>query len=68
MALTIAFGFALAYLALPRLEHNIDGSPGYLQSGWQNVRAFAVANTLDAAFTHLMIAPIIATVTGTSAP
>lgn len=64
VAITIAFGFALAYLALPRLKHNIDGSPEYLTSGWHDLHAFAIANTLDAAFTHLLIAPIIATVAG----
>lgn len=65
VTLTIGFGFTLAYLALPQLEHNIDGSPEYLQSGWRNLHAFAIANTLDAGFTHLLIAPIIATVVGT---
>ncbi len=62
---TIAFGFALAYLALPTLEQNISGSPEYLASHWSDVHAFAIANTLDAAFQHLALAPIIATLTGT---
>jgi len=61
---TIAFGFALAYLALPTLQQNINGSPGYLASHWGDLHAFAIANTLDAAFQHLALAPIIATLTG----
>ncbi len=65
VAITIALGLALAYLALPRLEHNIDGSPEYLASGWHNLPAFAIANTLDAAFTHLLLAPVIAALLGT---
>lgn len=62
---TIAFGFALAYLALPTLEQNITSSPEYLASHWSDLHSFAIANTLDAAFQHLTLAPIIATVTGT---
>jgi len=65
VALTIAFGLTLAFLALPRLERNIDGSPEYLGSGWHNLHAFAIANTLDAAFTHLLVAPMVAVVVGT---
>jgi len=65
VALTITVGFTLAYLALPRLEHNINGSPEYLQSNWGDLHAFAIANTLDAGFTHALIAPIVAAVTGT---
>jgi len=64
VVLTITVGFTFAYLALTTLEHNIDGSPEYLQSHWQDLHAFAIANTLDAAFTHAMIAPIVALVTG----
>lgn len=64
VVLTITVGFTFAYLALTTLEHNIDGSPEYLQSHWEDLHAFAIANTLDAAFTHAMIAPIVAVVTG----
>jgi hypothetical protein len=36
----------------------------FKRSGWTNPRAFAIANTLDSGFTHLMIAPIVAAITG----
>jgi hypothetical protein len=61
---TVAFGLMQPWYALDRLAHNIDGSPEYLASGWHDLHAFAVANTLDAGFTHMIIAPVIATVVG----
>jgi hypothetical protein len=64
VAILLAFGFALDFVALPRLEHNVDGSPEYLDSGSRDLHAFAIANSLDAGFTHLLAAPIIATVLG----
>jgi len=65
VAITVAFGFALGLTALPRLEHNIDGSPEFMASHWGDLHAFAIANTLDAALTHLLVAPIVAALTGT---
>lgn len=65
VAITIGFGFSLAFVVLPTLESNINGSPEYLASHWGNLHAFAIANTLDAAATHLVLAPIIAMLTGT---
>lgn len=64
VAVTLVLGFTLPFLALPTLARNIDGSPEYLASGWHDLSAFAVANTLDAGFTHLLVAPIVAVVTG----
>lgn len=65
VSITLVAGFSLPYVALVRLAHNIDGSPEYLSSGWHDLPAFAIANTLDAAFSHLLIAPIIAAIIGT---
>jgi len=62
--ITIGFGLTLVYLALPTLARNINGSPEYLASHWNDLHAFAIANTLDAAFQHLLIAPLIAAITG----
>jgi hypothetical protein len=36
----------------------------FKRSGWSNPRAFAIANTLDSGFTHFVIAPVIAAITG----
>lgn len=63
--LTITFGFILAYVALPRLERNLAGSPEFARSGWHDLHAFAIANQFDAAFSHLLVAVIVATVLGT---
>jgi hypothetical protein len=65
VAITLIFGFSLPYFALARLAHNIDGSPEYLSSGWHDLHAFAIANTLDAGFMHMLVAPVVAVVTGT---
>jgi hypothetical protein len=64
VTVTVAFGFALAFVAAGRLERNINGSPEYLASHWRDLHAFAIANTLDAAFSHLLLAPIIAALAG----
>src|SRR5258706_3547759 len=62
--LAVTFGFVLINVALPKLAHDEIGDPDYARSGWPDVRAFAIANTFDAGFTHLVEAPIIATVLG----
>src|SRR5260370_36345984 len=62
--LAVTFGFVLINVALPKLAHDEIGDPDYARSGWTDVRAFAVANTFDAGFTHLVEAPIIAAVLG----
>ncbi len=64
MLVAVTFGFVLINVALPKLAHDEIGDPDYARSGWMDVRAFAVANTFDAGFTHLVEAPIIATVLG----
>ncbi len=63
--ITITFGFSLSYVALPRLQQILTNSPEYRRSGWDDLRAFAVANQFDAAFSHLITAVIIATILGT---
>jgi hypothetical protein len=62
--LVVTFGFLLVNLALPQLARAEAGDPDYLRSGWTDVRAFAVANTYDAGFTHLVEAPVIAALLG----
>jgi hypothetical protein len=64
VTINLVFGLSLPFLALPRLVHNIDGSPEYLRDGWHDLHAFAIANTLDAGFMLLLVAPVIATVIG----
>jgi hypothetical protein len=62
--LVVTFGFLLVNLALPQLARDETGDPDYLRSDWTDVRAFAVANTYDAGFTHLVEAPVIAALLG----
>jgi hypothetical protein len=62
--LAVTFGFVLINVALPKMAQNEVGDPDYARSGWTDMRAFAIANTFDAGFTHLVEAPIIAAVLG----
>jgi hypothetical protein len=60
----ITFGFLIALTSLPKLAHDMTGDPDYMRSGWTDTRAFAIANTFDAGFTHLVEAPVIAAALG----
>jgi len=62
--LTVTYGFLLPYVALPLLEQALVGNPDYLRSGWADLRAFTIANTFDAGFSHLLVAPIVAALVG----
>jgi len=61
---TVTYGFLLLYAALPQLERNLVADPDFLRSGWGDLRAFAIANTLDAGFSYLLLAPLIAALVG----
>jgi hypothetical protein len=60
----VAFGMALGLTARPRLATWLAGSAEYTRSGWTDLRAFAVANQLDSASSHLVLAPIVAALCG----
>lgn len=60
IVILVAFGLLLLYTSLPRLEHTVATSPEFRSSGWHDVGAFAIANTFDAAFSHLLVAPLVA--------
>ncbi|MGZ3639268.1 MAG: hypothetical protein ACXVCX_15680 [Ktedonobacterales bacterium] len=62
--ITITFGFLLTYTSLPRLEHDLTADPDFLRSHWHDLHAFAIANSFDAAFSHLLGALIVATIVG----
>lgn len=62
--IVVAFGFLIVVTSLPTLAHDMRGDPDYLRSGWTDTRAFAIANTFDAGFTHLVEAPVIAAALG----
>ena len=51
--LTVTLGFLLGLLAEPQLQQLLVTDPDYLRSGWSDLHAFTIANTLDAAASHL---------------
>jgi hypothetical protein len=62
--LTITYGFAILYLALPRLQSLETNDPDFARSHWSDLHAFTLANTFDAAFSHLLGALVISLVFG----
>lgn len=63
MIITATFGLALMYAGVPSLREVATWGE-FARSGWTDVRAFAIANTLDAATSHLFIGPVVAVVVG----
>ena len=64
MSLLILFGFFVEfYLATPKPEYVATWGE-FKRSGWTDIHAFTIANTLDAAQSHLIIGPIIGAVSG----
>lgn len=62
--LAITFGFLLMYTSLPTLERQLVADPDFLRSHWDDLRAFAIANAFDSAFSHLLGALLIGSVFG----
>lgn len=62
--LTVTFGFLLTYTSMPTLQHDLVSDPDFLRSRWSDLRAFAIANTFGSGFSHLLGAPIVATLVG----
>jgi hypothetical protein len=59
MSILVLFGFVVEfYLATPRPEHVITWRE-FKRSGCADIHAFTIANTVDAAQSHLIIGPII---------
>jgi hypothetical protein len=64
MLISVATGFLFELLLSPPDPVYVATWAEFKRSGWTDPRAFGVANTLDSGFTHLLIAPIVATVVG----
>jgi hypothetical protein len=64
MTIVVAAGFALEFFLSPMPPESMLSWPEFKRSGWTDVRAFAIANTLDAAFSHLLIGPVVAAIVG----
>jgi hypothetical protein len=67
MSLVVTFGFALEfYWAMPKPEYVATWGE-FQRSGWTDIHAFTIANTLDAALSHLIAGPIIGAIFGAAA-
>jgi hypothetical protein len=64
MLIAVAAGFIVQFLLAPPEPAYVSTWAEFQRSGWTDARAFGVANTLDSAFTHLVIAPIVALFVG----
>lgn len=62
IAVTVALVMQLFFVRPSLAEVATWGE--FKRSGWTNPRAFAIANTLDSGFTHFVVAPVVACVTG----
>ena len=64
MLIAVAAGMAIQFfLAVPEPAYVATWAE-FKRSGWNDPRAFSLANTLDSAFTHLAVAPFVALVVG----
>jgi hypothetical protein len=64
MSILVAFGFALEfYLATPKPEYVVTWAE-FKRTGWTDVHAFTIANTLDSALSHLIVGPIVGAIMG----
>jgi len=64
MLLAVTAGFLFELLLRPPDASSVATWAEFKRSGWTDVRAFAIANTLGAGFTHLVVAPFIAILFG----
>ena len=62
IVITCLFGFLITLAFMPRMEHVLHGE--YVRSGLHDLKAFVVQNTLESASSHLIEAPLLATVFG----
>jgi len=59
----VSFGFAQMFSAVPPLAY-VATWEEFKRSGWSDVRAFSIANSLDAGFTHLLAGFVAGSLTG----
>jgi len=64
MLIAVAAGFFVQFFLVPPEPTYVSTWAEFKRSGWTDAGAFAVANTLDSGFTHLVIAPIVALLFG----
>lgn len=59
----VTFGFVLMFFDVPSPDY-VSIWPEFKQSGWTDARAFAIANTLDAGFSHLLAGLVLGSLFG----
>jgi hypothetical protein len=64
MLIAVAGGALIELWLVPTDPGAVATWAEFRRSGWNDPVAFQVANTMDAAFSHLLLAPIVATVSG----
>lgn len=64
MTIAVCFGTALELYLAPIPESSMLAWPEFRRSGWTDLHAFAIANTLDSIVSHLMVAPLVGLVVG----
>ena len=67
MLIAVCAGFLIEFFAAKPAPESIVTWGEFKRSGWTDPRAFAIANTMDSAFTHLLAAPAVALLLGTAA-
>jgi hypothetical protein len=61
--MAVSFGFVLMFFDVPSLDYVATWAE-FKQSGWSDVHAFAIANSLDAGFTHLLAGLVLGYIFG----
>jgi hypothetical protein len=62
--LTVLYGWVLLFVALPRLAAMMVGNPDFARSQWTDATLFAIANSFDAGFSHLLGALLVGVIVG----
>ena len=64
MLIAVCAGFLIEFFAAKPAPESIVTWGEFKRSAWTDPRAFAIANTMDSAFTHLLAAPPVALLLG----
>ncbi|HVH85424.1 MAG TPA: hypothetical protein VM912_01780, partial [Terriglobales bacterium] len=64
MLIAIAAGFLVQFVLSPPASAVVSDWVEFNRSGWTDAHAFAIANTFDSGFTHLVMAPLVGLVFG----
>jgi len=64
MSILVLFGFALEFYMVPPKPEYVATWGEFKRSGWTDIQAFTIANTLYSAQSHLIIGPILGAIFG----